>query len=145
MKYEDEKFGNLRNHVKWTKSAYKICGQLVAYASHLHRSQFRIFSFAVVLFGETGRLLRWDRGGVISTEPFDWRNQPDTLFEFFWRLNFLSDANRGYDTAVTSVEVAEAEAALSKLKSHKGLEKVQSTDLHKFLVRDNCSIDGQLR
>jgi hypothetical protein len=99
------------------------------------------------LLSSFSRLLPWDRSGVISTEPFDWRNQPDTLFEFFWAAQLplgCSDAVRGYDTAVTSVEVAEAEAALSKLKRFQGLEKVQPTDLHKFLVRDNCGIDGQL-
>jgi len=145
MKIEEERDGDLESHVKWTDSAYKTCGQLVAYASELHRSQFRIFSFAVVLFGDTGRLLRWDRGGVIYTESFNWTNQPDTLFEFFWRLNFLSDVDRGYDTTVTSVAGVEAEDALSKLRTYDGLENIQSTDLLKFLVRDDRDTDNPLR
>jgi len=132
-------------HIRWTNSAYKICGQLLAYASALHRSQFRVFSFAVVLFGDTGRLLRCDRSGVIYSESFDWANEPDTLFEFFWRLNFLSDVDRGYDTTVTSVEDDEAEAALSKLRTYKGLENVQTGDLHKIHVHDDHAFDNQLR
>ncbi|KAH9049266.1 hypothetical protein EDB83DRAFT_2180197, partial [Lactarius deliciosus] len=58
---------------------------LIAYTSAIHRSQFRTFSSLVVLFGETGRLLRWDRSGVIYTQPFNWSTQLDTLFKFLWR------------------------------------------------------------
>ncbi|KAH8989404.1 hypothetical protein EDB86DRAFT_2768802, partial [Lactarius hatsudake] len=100
-----------------TKGAYQVSGQLIAYTSAIHRSQFRTFSFSVVLFGETGRLLLWDRNGVIYTQPFNWSTQPDTLFEFLWRLSHLSDVKRGYDTTVTSVTDDEAEAALSKLRT----------------------------
>ena len=69
----------------------------------IHSQLRAFFSFGVVLYGEKGRLLRWDRSGVIYTEAFEWAKQPDTLFEFFWRLNFLSQVDRGYDTTVTSV------------------------------------------
>ena len=145
METDEEKGEDLASHVKWTNSAYKICGQLLAYASELHRSQFRIFSFAVVLFGDTGRLLRWDRSGVIYTQLFNWRSQPDTLFEFFWRLNFLSDVERGYDTTVTSVDDDEAEEALSNLRKYKGLEDIQRTDLYKLFVHDDCASDRHPR
>jgi hypothetical protein len=63
----------------------------------------RVFSIGVVLFSEMGRLLWWDRSGVIYTEAFQWKTQPDTLCEFFWRLNFLLPVNRCYYTTVTSV------------------------------------------
>jgi Fungal protein kinase len=145
MRRQEAEDDDLESHIRWTNSAYRICGQLLAYASALHRSQFRVFSFAVVLFGNTGRLLRCDRSGVIYTEPFDWANDPDTLFEFFWRLNFLSDVDRGYDTTVTSVKDDEAEVALSKLRTYKGLENIETTDLHKILVHDDHAFDGQLR
>ena len=141
----EESDGNLESHVKMADYAQRICGQLVAYASELHRSQFRVFSFAVVLFGNTGRLLRWDRSGVIYTEAFNWANEPDTLFEFFWRLNFLSDVARGYDTTVTSVGEDEAEEALSMLRKYQGLERVQGIDLYKVFVHDDCTSDRQPR
>ena len=146
METEEEKDSNSDSHLKSADYAQKICGQLVAYASKLHRPQFRVFSFAVVLFGDTGRLLRWDRSGVIYTETFNWANEPDMLLEFFWRLNFLSDAERGYDTTVTSVDNGEeAEAALSGLRKHKGLEHVQLPDLYRFFVYDDRARDGQPR
>ncbi|KAH9953895.1 hypothetical protein BC827DRAFT_1379725 [Russula dissimulans] len=133
----------VERHIKHSEAAYKICGQLLSYASALHHSQFRVFSFAVILFGDSGRLLRWDRSGIIYSESFNWADQPDTLFEFFWRLNFLSDVDRGYDTTVTSVTDDEVEVALNKLKTYEGLENVQAADLHQFLVHDDHSTDGR--
>ena len=138
---EEEEDGDLESHIEWTQSAYQIYSQLVAHASAVHRSQFRAFSFSIVLFGDTGRLLRWDRSGVIYTEPFNWVTEHDTLFEFIWRLNFISDVDRGFDTTVTSVEDEEAVAALSKLRTHKGMENVERTDLHKVIVYDDHSTD----
>ncbi|KAH9020340.1 hypothetical protein EDB84DRAFT_578182 [Lactarius hengduanensis] len=136
---------DLKSHIRWTEGACQVSGQLIAYTSAIHRSPFRIFSFSVVLFGDTGRLLRWDRSGVIYTEPFDWSTQPDTLFEFLWRLNFLSDVKRGCDTTVTPVADDEAEEALSKLRTYQGLENVAKADLHKFLVRDDHTLNGQVK
>lgn len=141
MKQEDEEDGDLESHIEWTNTAYRICGQLVAYASAVHQSQFRVFSFSIVLFGNSGRLLRWDRSGIIYTESFNWAADHDTLFEFIWRLNFFSDVDRGFDTTVVSVEDDEADAALPMLKTYKGLEKVDRTDLHKFLVYDDLATD----
>ena len=134
----------------WTNIAYKIRGQLTAYAAALHHSQFRVFSFGAVLFGEQGRLLRWDRSGVIYTEAFQWKTQPDTLFEFIWRLNFLSPVDRGYDTIVTRVldDDDDAKAALVKLRAYGGWEegkKLEIADLYRFLVHSDHDADGKLR
>jgi hypothetical protein len=147
LKIDEEQDDDLESHVKWTDTAYDICGQLVAYATHLHHSQFRVFSFGVVIFGDMGRLLRWDRSGVIYTESFKWKENPDTLFEFIWRLNFLSAAQCGYDTTVTLIpkDDNEAKAALSALKTYKGLENVEESDLFKFHVYDDRAPDKQPR
>ncbi len=147
LKKDDEKDGDLESHIRWTNSAYRICGQLIAYATALHHSQFRIFSFGVVLYGKMGRLLRWDRSGVIYTEAFEWAKQPDTLFEFFWRLNFLSPVDRGYDTTVTAVKEDDddAKAALPKLRTYNGWENLKGDNLRRILVHDDSATDGQLR
>jgi hypothetical protein len=67
LKRDDEIDGDLESHIRWTDSAYEICGQMIAHTAAVHHSQFRVFSFGVFLFGEKGRLLRWDRSGVIYT------------------------------------------------------------------------------
>jgi hypothetical protein len=148
MKEEERKNGDLESHIRWTNLAYKNCGQLIAYATALHHSQFRVFSFGVVLFGEKGRLLRWDRSGIIYTEEFKWKTQPATLCEFFWRL--ISPMARGYDTTVTSVtgDDEEAKAALSKLRTYGGWENGEQLSidkLYRFLVQDDHATDGKRR
>ncbi|KAH9051847.1 hypothetical protein EDB87DRAFT_1836142 [Lactarius vividus] len=147
---EDEMMGNdvfrdLEQMETVNEGACRVSGQLIAYISDIHCSPFRVFSFSVVLFGETGCLLRWDRSGVVYTEPFNWSTQPSTLFGFLWRLNFLSDVKCGCDTTVTSVGDDEADAALSKLRTYQGLENVAKADLHKFLVRDDCILTGRIK
>ena len=93
---EERSNQDLARHIQWSKAAYEFSGQLISYASAIHRFQFRVFSFSIPLFGKTGRLLRWDRCGIIFTKSFNWYEQQDTLFDFLWRLNYLSDVDRGY-------------------------------------------------
>ena len=145
MKEEAKAKQNLTSHINWTKTAYKVSGQLIAYATAIHRCQFRVFSFSVALFGETGRLLRWDRSGIVYTKPFNWYTEQETFFEFLWRLNHLPDVDRGYDTTVISARGDEADTALLKLKTYPGFEDVKVEDLHKFLVRDDCTSKGRIK
>ena len=99
----------------------------------LHRSQFRVFTFSIAVFEETVRLLRWDRSGVIYTEPFKWAD--GRLFENLWRFNHLSAVDRGYDTraTVSSADEDEAELALPKLRTYSRFENVQKESFTGFL------------
>jgi len=138
------KIGKLRkdsedvsSHVGWTNCAYKTCGQLISYASGIHRSQFRVFSFSIALFGEIGRLLRWDRSGVIYTAPFPWAD--GILFEFLWRFNHLSAVDRGHDITVSYAGDDEAEVALPKLRTYPKFENLKGEHLHQILAWNDCA------
>ncbi|KAI0296764.1 hypothetical protein B0F90DRAFT_1939257 [Multifurca ochricompacta] len=144
MKVMKKRGDEAKSHIRFSDSAYRACGQMTAYASAHHQSQFRVFSFSIFLFGEKGRLLRWDRSGVIYTESFKWLTEPDTLLEFIWRFNFLSDIERGHDTTVASVTDDEAEVALPKLKRYPGLENTKKADLQRFLIHDDRSANEDL-
>jgi len=126
-------------HIRWTNGAYKTYSRLISYAVALHRSQFRVFSFSIVVFEETARLLRWDRSGIIYTESFKWTD--GRLFEFLWRFNHLSAVDRGYDTTVSSADDNEAELALPKLRTYPKFEYVRKEHLHTILVWDDRSPD----
>jgi Fungal protein kinase len=87
---------------------------------------------------------------VVYTEAFQWKTQPDTLCEFFWRLNFLSPVDRGYDTTITRFmdEDDEAKAALSKLRTYGGWEKGEKLEignLYRFLFHDDHATDRKLK
>lgn len=127
----------------WSIRAYKTCDLLISYAAALHRSQSRVFSFSVVLFEDTARLVRWDRGGAIYTEAFKWAD--GDLFEFLWRFNHLSLTDRGYDNTVWSAEDDEAEAALPTLRTHPGFEDVRREHLHRIHVWDDHALDDAPR
>ena len=122
---------------------YKTCNLLITYASALHRSQFRVFSFSVVMFEDNVRLLRWDRSGVIYSEAFKFAD--GHLSEFLWRFNYLSAVDRGYDTTVSLVDDDEAEAALPKLRRYPTFENVRKGHLHGILVWDDISPDDRPR
>lgn len=74
---------------------------------------------------------------MIYAESFNWVGQPGALLEILWGFNILSDVDRGYDTTFTPAGDDEAQAALSKLRTYQGLEKIARADLHKILVRDD--------
>ncbi len=67
----------------------------------------------------------WDRSGNVYIEAFQLRMRPDILCEFFWRLNFLSPVDRGYDTTVTPVmnDDGVAKATLSKLRTRRRMSR----------------------
>ncbi|KAI0273341.1 hypothetical protein BC834DRAFT_203946 [Gloeopeniophorella convolvens] len=136
-KYTGEKKGTLTSHVRPDEKYRRICGQLISYATEIHLHQYRVFSFGVVLFGPNARILRCDRSGIIYTELFAW-NKKETLFDFLWRFNHLSDAQRGHDTTVCPATDDEAARALPKLREYPGLDSsLEPTNLLKFLVRDD--------
>ena len=126
-------------HVDWTNSAYKTCGQVIGYATAHHRSQFRVFSFSVVVVEDTFRLLRWDRSGIIYTGPSDLTD--GNLFEFLWRFNHLSPVDRGHDPTVYPADDNDAKLALPKLRTYPKFEYVQTEHLHTILVWDDRSPD----
>ncbi|TFY63093.1 hypothetical protein EVG20_g6468, partial [Dentipellis fragilis] len=95
-----------------SKEATESRGQMIAYASAQLTMQFRQFCFSIsIINGDEARLMRWDRGGAIVSERFNFVKDPAPLLEFFWRFNHLSPEQRGMDPSVspaTAEEVAMA-------------------------------------
>ncbi|KAI0296752.1 hypothetical protein B0F90DRAFT_1669731 [Multifurca ochricompacta] len=60
-------------------------------------------------------------------------------------LNSSGDVKCGYDTTVTSEAHVEAKVALSKLKMYQGLVNIKKTGLHRFLVYNNNTTNGELK
>ena len=71
------------------KEARGVRGQLASYAAALMGSQFRIHTFCVLACEKSARFIRWDRGGAIVTESFDFVQEPNIPAEFFWRYSHL--------------------------------------------------------
>ena len=72
---------------------------MTRYASAHLAAQFRTHVFSIVLFTKSARLMRWDRAGLIVSEPVS-LDKPE-LAEFFWTFSNANAKDRGYDPTVT--------------------------------------------
>lgn len=71
--------------------------KLLTYVKELSLNQHRPFTFCVFLGDPWVRFLRWDIGGILVTERFNYREDSKYLVEFLWRFAHMSDAERGCD------------------------------------------------
>ncbi|KAF9650767.1 hypothetical protein BDM02DRAFT_3185083, partial [Thelephora ganbajun] len=60
-------------------------GQNAHYAHLIQTRQFRTCVFSLTVSGTTVRIMCWDRSGVLVTEAFDYKANPQTLVDFVWR------------------------------------------------------------
>ncbi|KAF9472691.1 hypothetical protein BDN70DRAFT_900340 [Pholiota conissans] len=62
--------------------------------------------------------LRWDRAGVIISESFNYKEEPDILFDCLWRFEHMSHEQRGGDTSVEWATKGEEEQFEQAVKDH---------------------------
>ncbi len=102
--------GELNPFVRHEGSFRAILGQIIAYATAILNTQYRTHVFMVLVAKEYARLLRWDHGGVIVTEPILF-NRHSFLFDFFVRYNIVDHEARGHDSTVSTPTESEIERA----------------------------------
>jgi len=96
-----------------------ILGKLGTYAAVQIDSQYRTHSFLVLIIGTYARLMRWDRGGMIFTEPIYYNTHAE-FFDFFEAYDCASLDVRGHDSIIASpkdFEISDALQAWPSLKS----------------------------
>ncbi|KAF9652359.1 hypothetical protein BDM02DRAFT_3266424 [Thelephora ganbajun] len=64
--------------------------------------QFRTWVYSIPVAGTTARLLHWDRPGVIVTESFNCKSNPEILIGFVWRFSKATNEQRGFDRSKIS-------------------------------------------
>ena len=81
------------------KAKYKVSalGQSTRYAHMIQARQFRTCVYSISVAGTNARLLRWDRSGVVATESFSYKSNPEFLIDFVWRFSKASREQRGFD------------------------------------------------
>ncbi|KAL6308497.1 hypothetical protein BKA93DRAFT_516591 [Sparassis latifolia] len=84
---------------------------LTTIASKVFSRQHRCFFFTVLILGDSARLLRWDRSGVVITEPF-WYKRTPHLGSFLWRFAHLSPVQQGCDSSAEVVQRGSVDAKL---------------------------------
>ena len=79
------------------KKPTEVRGQLASYSAYSFARQQRTANFLFLIIGETARITRWERGGTIFTEAFNYVEDPDLMCEFLWRFSLLSKEDQGLD------------------------------------------------
>ena len=84
-----------------TGGGTQTMGQMAEYVSRILEKQFILFFFTIFICNNHAWLLRWDRAGVVVSEPFNFFEQPHLLHRFIYRFACLDDAQRGRDLTVS--------------------------------------------
>jgi hypothetical protein len=108
----------------------QILGQITAYATLILSAQYRTHTFMVFIVKDYARLLRWDRGGAIVTEPIYFNNDSH-LLDFFIRYDIADPKVRGHDSTVSlpnNDEIELAKATVPELAKEKSFLAVEISD-----------------
>jgi len=93
--------------------------QLAKNGCNLLMGNMSCFVFVVGMYGDTARIYRFDRSGIIVLKAFNYTSSPHLLQDFFWRLfhpgNSISGV-AGSDTTVTQPTEEEAERILGHIR-----------------------------
>lgn len=105
--------------------------RLIAHIIAVQQCQYRTHCFALVLLGKHhARLLRWDRGGIVVTDRFDFRDAAHSHYlpKFLWLYDNLTEVQRGHDPTVSAPSDDEKQNAWAALHSRYPNMPVSVTD-----------------
>ena len=94
-------------------------GRSTRYAHVVQTRQFRTCVYSISITGTTARLLRWDRSGVIVTESFNYKSEPEVLVGFVWRFSKATKEQCGFDSsAIAATSEKERLQFVNAIKKH---------------------------
>jgi len=100
--------------MRTSSNARKVAGQITAYATLILSAQYCTHVFLVLILKDYSRLICWDRGGAVATEPIIHNDEPH-LPEFLIRFKDACRQARGCDITV-SLPTKDEELEARKLK-----------------------------
>ena len=72
--------------------------QMGRYVCEIYSRQHRQFIFTVHIQEELVYFYRWDHTGALVSEPVNFKQDPGTVLEFFYRIALGTAEQQGYDT-----------------------------------------------
>lgn len=115
---EDEDENEEDDEVEIEDTYTRNRGEIAIYAAELCSRQFRTHCFSISIYGRKARFFRWDRAGVVISESFDIRENPETLCRFIRQYTFATDARRGYDTTISRASEDEEIIFVESIRKH---------------------------
>jgi len=82
-------------------------GQNAHYAHMVLTRQSRIRVFSLTISGTIARVMCRERSGVLVTEPFDYKANPQILIDFVWRFVKANKLQQGFDPTAVAVDSRE--------------------------------------
>lgn len=82
----------------------ETCSQLAFILNEMFACTSRTHAFSIYMNSNIARLLRADRAGILVSEAFNYRKNPNILVDFLLRFDSATPCQRGLDTTVTRSE-----------------------------------------
>ncbi|KAH9889432.1 hypothetical protein C8Q73DRAFT_654349 [Cubamyces lactineus] len=101
-----------------------ILGRIMTYSILVFGNQHRTHHYTLMILGNSARIIRWDRSGVVATKKFKYVQNPLMLAQFLWRFARMTPAERGHDT--TAVRVLPGSAVYKIMQACKTAPKATS-------------------
>ncbi|KAI0663935.1 hypothetical protein C8Q70DRAFT_210273 [Cubamyces menziesii] len=89
-----------------------ILGQIMTYSILVFDNQHRTHHYTLMILGDSSRIIRWDRSGVVATKKFNYVQNALMLAQFLWRFARMTPTQRGHDTTAVRVLPGSAEYKL---------------------------------
>jgi hypothetical protein len=83
----------------FSKEGLRARVQHATQVAEIFLRQHRTHVFSLYVYRRFARILRWDRAGIIVTEPINVVTEPQKLLTFIYRYAKLSREAQGYDTS----------------------------------------------
>lgn len=104
----------IRSGVASQKATY---AQIISYATEAQLYQHRDFYYTVYVWRDCARLMRWDRAGVVLSEPFNWHADRDPLLTFMYAFAMATPQQQGYSSHAERATEADV-LLLKSLQKH---------------------------
>ncbi|KAK0492220.1 hypothetical protein EDD18DRAFT_1465425 [Armillaria luteobubalina] len=119
--FDDPPACNTNQQYPWivnTPSATSTRGRMIEHTRDLYASQRRSHLYSVIIGQRCARFLRWDRGMVLVSRSFPYRQQPHLLIAFLSRFAELSPTEMGYDDTASLASAEEETLARDALRDY---------------------------
>ncbi|KAI9062406.1 hypothetical protein FKP32DRAFT_1686639 [Trametes sanguinea] len=77
--------------------------EIATYGGQAFEAQHLTHHFGVVLLGNSARLGRWDRAGIVFSSKFDYKREPEKLVRFFQYVAHATPEARGHDSTAMRI------------------------------------------
>lgn len=135
--------------MRTTSNARGVAGQLTAYATWILGSQYRTHFFLILVLRDHSRIIRWDRGGAVVTEPI--LHSKGHVLDFLIWFNGATPQARGHDITVRAASQDEQHDARMEVKELVNATSLlslsipgtsQSSGLRRYIVEPPCPRPG---